>query len=189
MSAGRRTSGADGPDRLICDDELRGSFTVGAKRSDVGRHLTGDDRLGVACEVLRLALTDAEHDAQPRGDRARELSRDTGVVISEITADLGVPDDRPPGDAREHRDRDLPRIRALVLPWTSCANTLTCVPRRASATAASAIAGGATATPTPPDGTADTTARASATASAMVGGFIFQLPTTRRVLVIARPRP
>src|SRR6185436_13451332 len=109
-----RASGADGPDRFVRDDELSRALTIGAEWRDIRRHLASDDRLGVAGEVLRLAFADAQDDAQPRGDRARELSRDARVVVTEIAAHLGVPDDRARCDASQHRGRDLPGVRAPV---------------------------------------------------------------------------
>ena len=66
--------------------------------------------------MLGFALPDAEDRAQPGLDRARELARDTGVVVALVATHLGVPDDRSRGEALEQRGRELSRVRAAPLP-------------------------------------------------------------------------
>ena len=74
---------------------------------EVGRDLSRDDGGGLAGGVLRGALSDAEDRPEPGLDRARELLRDTRVVVALIPPDLGVSDDRTRGEVHEHGGRDL----------------------------------------------------------------------------------
>src|SRR5438093_8857687 len=88
MRGGRGTPGADRPDRLVGDDKLRRALAIRAQRRDSGGDLPRDDRFRFARQVLRLAFADAEHHAQPGGDRARELARHADVVVAEVAAYL-----------------------------------------------------------------------------------------------------
>src|SRR4029077_16789276 len=114
VRAGRGTTGADGPDRLIGDDDAIGRDA--ADVSQVAIDLALQDRLGLVGGELRLGLADAEDRAQARAEDAPELSRDAGVVVALIATDLRVADDRADGEAAEHRHAELPGERAGRLP-------------------------------------------------------------------------
>src|SRR5207247_5165881 len=86
------------------------------QRRAIRHDLSRDDGLGLAREILDLALANAQDDAQSGRDRARELPRDAGVIVTKVAPHFRMADDRADGNAREHRGGDPPGVGALVLP-------------------------------------------------------------------------
>ena len=100
--------GADGPDRLIGDDDVAQARAV--ELLEALLHLVAQLALGVAGLALVLGLADAEDRLQAGVERGRDLLRQRAVGLVVVLAALGVAEhDAVDVELGEHRRRDLAR--------------------------------------------------------------------------------
>ena len=138
-------AGADGPDRLVGDHQV--GHLLGREAVEAGLHLPIEDLERLFAFALLERLADADDRARARAWMAASgLAVDDLVGVAEHPAPLGVADDDEFG-ARllEHRRADLAGEGAFLLPVARpVRRRRRCVLRDASATACSAVNGGAT---------------------------------------------
>ena len=83
-------AGADGPDRLIGDDDVLELLLADAAQRDLGLH--ADDLLGDALFSLFEHLTDAEDDLESGVQRGAGAGVDGLVGLTEVLSALGMAD-------------------------------------------------------------------------------------------------
>ena len=111
----RRAAGADRPDGLISDDELRAVGGRNVLEADV--HLADDDFLELAGVALLERLADADDGGEACGDRGPGTQVDGLVGLAEVLAALAVADDDVlRARVKQHPRRNLARVRAGLLP-------------------------------------------------------------------------
>ena len=113
---GRRgLAGADGPHRLVRDDELGGILRRQALETNL--KLAADDFVDEVSLTLVERLANAHHAGETRLDRSRRALVDGLVRLAEILTALAVTGDDV-GRARvdDHARGDLAGERAVVLP-------------------------------------------------------------------------
>src|SRR5207244_3534162 len=111
--AGRIAAGADGPHRLVGNDDLAGAFEL---RNGYRFDLIGDEGGSAPGVADALVLADAEHRSQPRLDGQGELARHDRVGLAVDVAALGVAGDDVRGaGVAQHRRGDLAGERAGFL--------------------------------------------------------------------------
>ena len=108
----RRAPRADGPDRLVRDHEAgsaKGSRVVAGQRA---RQLGADHVDGAACLTLVQQLAHAEDGAEAGVHRPPQLAADEGVGLAGVAPALGVAEDDPRDEPRQHRRAHLARVGA-----------------------------------------------------------------------------
>lgn len=90
---GGSLAGADGPDRLVCDDDL--VPLLGGAGSLDGLELLGKDLLCAGFLALLLGLTDAVDDAEVGSEARLELLNKSSLGLAKDVTTLAVPQDHP----------------------------------------------------------------------------------------------
>ena len=171
-----RQAGADGPHRLVGDDDLRDAVR---QRVDDRRQLALDDAVGLARLALRERLADADDRRELVRERGLGLVGDELVALGVQRAALGVADDHvAAAELGQHRRRHLAGVGARLVR-----RAVLRAPGdgRAGEQLAAAARGTGTARTRPHRSAmrrAPTSSSASSAALAARLPFIFQLPTT-----------
>ena len=114
LFAGGGVAGADGPERLVCNDA--GRRLLRRHASESCSHLIGDIFVGQSVLALLQALSDADNRGNAVGQQNLGLFIDHEIVLAVVAAALAVADDAVlHAEIRQLRGGNLAGVRALLV--------------------------------------------------------------------------